>query len=104
MRDVIPLINLLEEIKSKNKETVSKSPTVFCKVFEDNLGALELAKSPKTTHLTKHINISYHHFREQVRLRIIQLFPISTTEHLTDIYAKPLPRELCITFLKSIMG
>ena len=54
LREVVPIINLLEELKSKNIDTVSRALTVFCKVFEDNLGALELAKYPKMTPRTKH--------------------------------------------------
>ena len=104
LRTVIPIINLIEEMKSNNISTISTAPTVFCKAFEDNSGALELAKSPKLTPRTKHINITYHHFREAVRLRIIQLFPISTVNQLEDIYTKPLPRDLFVKFRKIIMG
>ena len=103
LRTVIPIINLIEEMKTNNISTISTAPTVFCKAFEDNSGALELAKSPKLTPRTKHINITYHHFREAVRLRIIQLFPISTVNQLEDIYTKPLPRDLFVKFRKIIM-
>ena len=88
----------------KHISTVSKTPTIFCKAFEDNSGALELAKSPKLRPRTKHINLPYHHFREHVRKRIIQLFPISTEFQLADICTKPLPRNLFERFRKSIMG
>ena len=104
LREAIPLINLLKEMQDKNISTVSKTPTVFCKAFEDNSGALELAKSPKLRPRTKHINLPYHHFREHVRKRIIQLFPISTEFQLADIFTKPLPRDLFERFRKSIMG
>jgi hypothetical protein len=40
---------------------------VHCKVFEDNEGAIEIAKVPKMRPRTKHLNIKYHHFREEVR-------------------------------------
>ena len=46
LREVIPVINLIKEMKERNISTVSSAPTVFCKAFEDNSGALELAKSP----------------------------------------------------------
>ena len=104
LREVIPVINLIKEMKERNIATVSSVPTVFCKAFEDNSGALELAKSPKMRPRTKHLNLVYHHFREHVRTRIIQLFPISTNFQLADIYTKPLPKELFIKFRKSIMG
>ena len=53
---------------------------------------------------TKHLNLVYHHFREHVRMRIIQLFPISTNFQLADIFTKPLPQKLFENFRKSIMG
>ena len=104
LREVIPIINLLEELKSNNIDTVSSTPTVFCKAFEDNLGALELAKSPKMKPRTKHINISYHHFREHVRLRTIRLHPISTKDQLADMYTKHIPRDIFPKVRKLIIG
>jgi len=38
----------------------STKPTVYCRDFEDNSGALEIAKVPKTRPRTKHINIKNH--------------------------------------------
>ena len=63
-----------------------------------------VAKSPKIRPRTKHINLVYHHFREHVRTRLIQLFPISTTSQVADIYTKPLSRDLFTKFRKQIMG
>ena len=40
------------------------TPNVHCKLFEDNNGALELAKAPRYRPRTKHIAVKYHHFRE----------------------------------------
>jgi len=42
---------------------------------------------------TKHVNLSYHHFREYVRLEKIKIFAISTTEQI-DIFTKPLPQNI----------
>ena len=47
LRDVIPIINLVKEIQKKKISTISSVPSVYCKAFEDNSGALEIAKSPK---------------------------------------------------------
>ena len=104
LREVIPVINLLTEMKENNIATVSAVPNVYCKAFEDNSGALELAKTPKMRPRTKHINLVYHHFREHVCKRIIQLFPIDTTNQLADIFTKPLPRDLFVKFREKIMG
>ena len=104
LRDTIPIINLVKEIQKKKISTISSVPSVYCKAFEDNSGALEIAKSPKMRPRTKHINLVYHHFREHVRTRLIQLFPISTTSQVADIYTKPLARDLFTKFRKQIMG
>ena len=90
-------------MEERDVYTISNTPSIFCKAFEDNSGALELAKSPKMRPHTKHSNLAYHHFREHVRLRIIQLFPISTEFQLADIFTKPLSRVLCEKFRKQSM-
>ena len=76
---------------------------MYYKAFEDNSRALELAKTPRLRPRTKHINIVYNHFRDHVRKRVIQLFPISTTDQLADIFTKPLSSFLFIKFRKNIM-
>ena len=91
-------------MKENNISSVSSVPNVNYKAFEDNFGALELAKCLRMRPRTKHINLVYHHFREYVRTRVIQLFPITTLNQLVDIFTKPLPREPFLKFRKTIMG
>ncbi len=55
---------------------------MYCKVFEDNSLALELAGLPKLRPHTKHINVCYHHFCEHVQKGLIKIFPIDTKEKL----------------------
>ena len=55
-------MNLIQEIKDKGFDIFSKTPRVLCTAFEDNNGALELARTPKMRSRTKHINLVYHHF------------------------------------------
>ena len=40
----------------------SANPKVHCSVFEDNTGALEIARTHKYRPRTKHLNIRLHHF------------------------------------------
>ena len=61
-------MELVAEIKAKGFPVLCTEPYVYCKVFEDNSGALELACLPKFRPCTKHINTVWHHFREHVRL------------------------------------
>ena len=62
-------------------------------VYEDNRGALELAKMPKLRPRTKHIALKYHHFREHVRNGKVRIHAIDTREQLADIFMKALPCE-----------
>jgi hypothetical protein len=43
LRDVIPGMNLIVEMKEQDFQVICTQPYVYCKVFEDNSGALELA-------------------------------------------------------------
>ena len=91
-------------MKENNISSVSSVLNVYCKAFEDNSGGLEQAKLPSMRPRTKHINLVYHHFREYVCTRVIQLFPITTLNQLADIFTKPLPREPFLKFRKAIIG
>jgi hypothetical protein len=55
LRYVIPVMNLLQEMRERDYQVICTKPHVYCKVFEDNSGALELAKLPKLRPRTKHI-------------------------------------------------
>ena len=37
-------MNLVEELKENGVDLIKKRPVVKCEVFEDNVGAMELAK------------------------------------------------------------
>jgi hypothetical protein len=97
LRDTIPMMSLIKEIRDKGFHVYSTEPIVHCQAFEDNSGALEIAKLPKLRPRTKHINVTYHHFREHVRKGTIQIYPIGTNDQIADIFTKPLPQNL---FLK----
>ncbi len=60
--DIIPVMNLLQEMREQDYQVICTKPHLYCKIFEDNLGALELARLPDLRPWTKHINVCYHHF------------------------------------------
>jgi len=66
LREVIPLMHMLQEMKGLGFEINSTTPKIHCRVFEDNSGALEMAKVHKYRARTKHLNTKYHHFRDYV--------------------------------------
>jgi hypothetical protein len=105
MREQIPLLDLLKEVKA-HKIPIQYGPTtVYCKVFEDNAGALEMARLPKIRPRTKHINVMYHHFRERVHPHgEIHLAAISTHDQPADILTKPLGEQPFQKHRKFIMG
>jgi hypothetical protein len=67
LRIAIVMMNLLKEMQSFGIPISKTTPTVYCKLFEDNAGAIQLAKVPKMRPRTRHINQKYHHFREWVK-------------------------------------
>jgi hypothetical protein len=104
LRDVTFVMQLLEEFISFGVQLKSVLPTVKCKVFEDNVGAIELAKAPRMRPRTKHIDIQYHHFREAVQQKKISIQHVSTKEQVADIATKPLPRHSFQYLHKQLMG
>ena len=86
-------MNLIQEMKEKGFQVICTLPSVSCKVFEDNSGALELARLPKLRPRTKHINVCYHHFREHVRKELIKIFPVNTKDQIADALTKALAQS-----------
>ncbi len=72
--DIIPVMDLLQEMRDQDFQVICTKPHVYCKVFEDNSGALELARLPKLHPSTKHINVCYHHFHKHVQKELIKIF------------------------------
>jgi hypothetical protein len=95
---------LLQEAHDRGIPNIHYLAQVHCRVFEDNSGALELARIPKMRPRTKHLNVKYHHFREHVRKGLISVHPISTLKQQADIYTKPLPQDLFQKFRLAIFG
>jgi hypothetical protein len=91
MREVIPLLNLMKEAQGQGLPINVTQSNVHCKIFKDNSGALEMAKSSKMRPRTKHINIKYHHFLEHISSGLLSLHAVPSNEQITDIFTKPLP-------------
>ena len=93
LRDVIPIMGLLQEMREQDFKVLCTEPYVYCKVFEDNSGTLKLARLPKLCPKTKHINVCYHHFREHVQKGLIKIFPVDTKDQIADALTKPLAQN-----------
>jgi hypothetical protein len=104
LREVLPLMWLVEELVQAGFALAHQPPKINCKVFEDNSGALEMAQTHKIRPRTKHMNIKYHHFREAVQNGSVTTHPINTLDQFADIFTKPLGRELFEKLRNGIMG
>ncbi len=93
LRDVIPITNLLQVIREQDFKVICTEPYVYCKVFEDNSGALELARLPKLHLRTKHVNVCYHHFCKHACKGLLKIFPIDTKDQITDTLTKALAQN-----------
>ena len=66
------------------------SPT---KVFEDNQGAIKLARNPGSSKRTRHIDIRYHFIREIIDQGVIEVVYCYTKEMTADLLTKSTPRQ-----------
>ena len=103
LRDVIPFMNIVEEL-NKLYESGLPKPLIMCKLFEDNNGALALAKEYKYRPRTKHIALKYHHFRSYVNEDKIDILPIDTKDQIADQFTKALDEQTFVLLRGKLMG
>lgn len=104
MRDVVFVVQLMEELQKNGVQLHQSKPEIKCRVFEDNIGALELARLPKLRPRTKHIAINYHHFRSFVADKKIEIEHVDTKNQIADIATKALPRVQFEILRKKLLG
>jgi hypothetical protein len=103
MRDLIPFIDHIQEMDTIYDQ-LTTTPIVSCTLFEDNNGALELARTPRYRPRTKHIAIKYHHFREHVKSGRIKILAIDTREQIADQFTKGLSADIFKYLRFKLMG
>ena len=104
LRDVIPIIEILKEMKSYGFDIGCTKSKVHCRVFEDNSGAIEMARVHKYRPRTKHVNVKYHHFRDYVDKGDITISAIGTKDQPADMLTKPVNEITLQKHRKRIMG
>jgi len=105
LRDVIPLLQLMRELREQGFKDPPSMAQMHCKCMEDNVGALEMARIHKLRPRTKFLATKWHHFREYVDdKKEISVHKVSTEEQLADIATKPLAVDLFTKFRNKIMG
>jgi hypothetical protein len=103
-RVLLPMMDLLEEAVAQGVPVELGPPVIHCKAFEDNSGALQLARLPKMRPRTRHIAVKYHHFREAVAKGRISIQHVSTDKQLADVLTKNLARDQFLRLRKGVMG
>jgi hypothetical protein len=105
LRDAIPIMNLFKEMMAVGMSIKSSRAKVHCKVFEDNSGALEIARVAKFRPRTKHLNCRLHHFRSYVDdTKEITIHKIDTHAQPADFLTKPLNEETLEKLRPLVMG
>ena len=84
MHEQLPLIRLLKEVLAHKVDANLQPTTIHCKAYEDNSGALEMAKVPKMRPRTKHLNNVYHHFCESIQNDEVMLIAVRTKNQLVS--------------------
>ena len=101
--EVILFMNLLNKFKSKGFNIVNNTPIIVCTTFKDNNGAIKISNIPKICAQTKHINLVYRNFHEQVIQKKIVIKPIDASYQMANIFTKPLCYNLCLRYRTSML-
>ena len=87
LREAIPIMTLLEELKEQGFPVDKTKASIQCKVSEDNSGAIEIATNHKWHPRTKNLNCRLHHFWSYVP-HSISIQHIPTDNQPVDILTK----------------
>ena len=104
LREAIPIIELLKEMRERGTPVTAGEAQVHCRVFEDNSGALEIARTPKYRPRTKHINVKLHHFRSYVENKEVSIHPIKSENQPADYLTKPVNVDTLTRLRRIVMG
>ena len=89
MREAIPMMTLLRELRSVLPETKSETKIHYTK-FEENNGCAYLVRCLKMFPRTKHIALKCHHFRLKVKQGLVTVERIDTSDQISDALTKAL--------------
>ena len=105
MRDIVHPLNLADELQAHNINLPNaKQHNVTCRVFEDNVGAVELANNPKSRPRTEHLAVQLHHFRQCILDKRVTVERVATKHQLADVFTKPLARDAFECLRSRILG
>ena len=93
LREVISVLNLLNELKSRKFRFNHSTHIIKCRVFEENKSSIEIATNQKARPQTKHLSFCLHHFHSHVISESITIEHISNFEQIANMFNKPLARD-----------
>ena len=108
-RTLIPLRELVIELANAVKIPADDIAKMHTTIWEDNVGALTLAKLelPRMTPRSKHISIKYHWFRSYVNPdgpKKLDVVKVESKNQLADIFTKGVGPALFLPLRKKMMG
>jgi hypothetical protein len=103
-REILPLLSLAKEAAKMKVIPDVDAPRIRCKIFEDNVGAVEMANVPKMRPRTKHLNVKYHFFRQFVQKGMLIVEHIAGERQIADILTKALDVVTFLKHRKKMMG
>jgi len=106
MRDLLPFKRLIQSIFIGVGIDKDQQFNIRCNAFEDNSGALALAKLelPRMTPRSKHYAVKYHWFRSCLKPENIQVLKIESKQQLADIFTKGLAKSPFEYIRELLMG
>jgi hypothetical protein len=104
LREAIPIMNLLKEMKEVGVPIGSAHAKVHCKLFEDNSGALEMLQKEKYRPRTRHLLVKLHHFRDYVDRKEISIHAIRSENQQADYLTKPVGVEILVKLRRLVQG
>jgi hypothetical protein len=104
LREVIAVMHLIQELKTKGFELHHATPKITCRTFEDNQSCTGIAINHKTWPRAKHMSVCLHHFRFSVVLKASTIEHLATKEQLADTFTKPLARVQFTKLRDRLMG
>ena len=104
LREAIPIMGLIKEMVNLGYLEKYVDPKIYCQVYEDNSGALEMAKVHKYRPRTKHLNVKLHHFRDYVDRGEIKLSSINSADQEADYLTKPVSVDILRKLRYRVMG
>jgi hypothetical protein len=104
LREVTCMQQMMREMRDHGLKFEDTHPKIHCKEFEDNSGALEMANVHKLRPRTKHLAVSWHHFRHHVTNGDIIMLPVDTEDQLADCLTKSMDYMTLKRHRLAIMG